>query len=265
VIKPTDTIENCEEIFFEAAKLAKSLRSKAIVKNKANSGIGEIDIVTSADLAVQEFILQKLAATSLVNCEVVAEEQTESKKLFSKSADHVLTIDPIDGTKNYANGGRLYSVIVSIHDKKNPLYTFNYYPEIDWGIKIVGKKITYLGLGSVPTVSIPKKVIGWSNYKGTTNPKKTLGQKYEELIQDGYQFMTKQEIGQHMGCVLSFISGLTDGLFLQDVSAVDGLEGLHFGLANNYEILRDIDISKIAVSEITGAEEYQGHYLVIKE
>ena len=67
-MKEIEIIQQFEDVFIEAGKLAVKLRNDAVVKQKHNTGINDIDIVTSSDLAVQEFVLQKLVKSELKHC-----------------------------------------------------------------------------------------------------------------------------------------------------------------------------------------------------
>ena len=261
-----DLIQTFEKDFVEAGKLAMRLRKNATVEDKFNSGIKDIDIVTSSDLAVQEFILKKLSSSELKNCEIVAEENTPSKNLFAKSSDLVITVDPIDGTMFYATDKKMYSIIVTLHNKKEPLYTFDYFPEMDWGTKIIKDRCEFLG--DKPDLlngkSAPKTIV-YSGYGSKGNPEKCLPDLYEKLIGEGYQFIQKRQINGDLGMTAQFISGSVDGYFIENGSAVDCLVALHFALANNYKIYQDLDISKTVPSIQGGSEEYKGYYLVLKK
>lgn len=261
-----EIIQSLESVFIEAGKLASRLRDKAEIKNKYESGVKEIDIVTSSDLVVQEFVLQKMLETDLAKCELVAEEDTPSRDKFTKSSDLVVTLDPIDGTHDYATGKKLYSVIVTLHDKKLPIYTFVYYPEVDWGFKILTNKIEFFGSepkGEI-TATNPEKVIGYTNYKGSTDPKKSIPALCEKLTKEGYGFKQKEELGKIFGPVLFFVTGVTGGIFIENPSAVDGLVCLHYGLAKGYKIYNHIDISVPRPSELCGSNEYKGYYIVLR-
>ena len=259
-------IQSLEPVFIEAGQLASTLRSSAEINAKGESGIREIDIVTSSDLAVQEFVLQKMLNTDLVNCELVAEEDTPSRDKFVKSSDMVITLDPIDGTHSYATGQKLYSIIVTLHDKKSPIYTFMYYPEVAWGLRILENKIEFFGNepeGEI-TVQNPEKVIGYTNYKGSTDPQKTIPDLYKKLTKEGYEFKQKENLGKIFGPVLFFLTGVTGGIFIENPSAVDGLICLHYGLAKGYKIFNHIDITAPKPSELTGNNEYKGYYIVLR-
>jgi fructose-1,6-bisphosphatase/inositol monophosphatase family enzyme len=265
-MRELELIQEFEKDFIEAGKMAVKLRKDVTVEDKFNSGIKDIDIVTSADLAVQELILKKLANSELRNCEIVAEENTPSKNLFAKSSDLVVTVDPIDGTMAYANGGRFYSVIITLHNKKKPIYTFDYFPEINWGIKIAETKIEYIGEQfDTSKMIIPPKTITYASLEGKNHPEETIPKLYKELVDKGYAFKNKREIGYGLGATVSLLLGLADGFYYEDGSAVDCLAGLHFGLANNYKVYSTMDISKPKPSNFAGgSEEYKGYYLVLR-
>lgn len=256
-----ELIQTFEPIFIEAANLAASLKEKATSANKYQSGVSAIDIVTSADLEVQEFILNKLADSDLKNCELVAEEDTPSRKRFAKSSELVLTLDPIDGTKFYSEGKNGYSLIVSIHDKKRPIYTFNYFPELHWGIKIVNNAVTELGQKPHFDLEALPKTIIYSNY-GQTDPK-NIPDLYARLSKRGYQFLEGKSRRAIVCDNAQLFLGLIDGIYVENDSAVDCLVSLHFALANDYEIYQNIDITKPVVSTL-GGDEYRGYYLAIR-
>jgi len=266
-MKELEIIQQFEKDFIEAGKMAVRLRSQAIISNKYSSGIKDIDIVTTSDLAVQETVLEKLAKSELKNCLLVGEEKTPGKRLFADHSDLVLTIDPIDGTMAYATGGKYYSIIITIHDRKRPIYTFDYFPEINWGIKIVNDKIEFIGQRpDLSNITIPSKTIAYPAFKGKAHPKIALGKLYEKLVKDGYSFKTKDDLGHGLGATLSFVLGLTDGFFYEDGSAVDCLVGMHYGLAKGYTIFNTMDITEPKPSDFSGGtEEYKGYYLILKQ
>jgi fructose-1,6-bisphosphatase/inositol monophosphatase family enzyme len=257
-----DLIQKFEPVFIEAANLAASLKQSAVANQKLSSGVADIDIVTNADMEVQEFILKKLAESSLSKCEIVAEENTPSKGLFSKDSNLVITLDPIDGTMLYTQGKTTYSLIVTLHDKKRPLYTFDYYPELNWGIKILNDKYEFIGnLPKFENFRFPK-AITYSAY-GSNNPEKNIPELFREFTQKGYTFVDKKSLNTGVGATGQFILGIVDGIYMENGSAVDCLAGLHFAIANNFEIYQDIDIIKPVTSE-KGNEEYSGYYLAIR-
>lgn len=263
-MKELDLIQTFEDIFIEAGKLAMELRDKAEASNKFNSGASEVDIVTTSDLAVQDFILSKLAKSPLNKLELVAEEDTPSIHLFADHADLVLTLDPIDGTSNYASGKKTYSVVVSIHNKTRPIYTFDYWPEIDWGVKIVNDNHELIG--KIPNFDIKKfpRTIAYNSYFGF-NPKKQIPDVYEKLTNEGYKFIDKKKINTDFGGTAMFILGINDGYCSMNGSPVDCMVAMHYGLANGYKIYRDLDLSHLSPSKHAGGiGHYEGYYVVAR-
>jgi hypothetical protein len=262
-MKELDLIQTFEDTFIKAGKLATSLRKEATIESKFDSGEHDVDIVTSSDIAVQEFVLSELAKSDLNQLELVAEEDTPSIHKFAKHADLVLTIDPIDGTANYAKGGDGYNIIVSIHDKVRPIYTFRYIPEKDWGQKIVGDKAEFFG--EKPHYDFVKKpkVITYPAYFGV-DPKNEITELYEQLVGEGYTFVDKKKVFPDTGATTQFLLEMVDGFFSINGSPVDNFVALHYGLAKGYKIYRDLDLSHLAPSKHGGIGHYEGWYVVLK-
>ena len=261
-MKEIEIIQQFENIFIEAGKLAVKLRNDAVVGQKHSTGIEDIDIVTNADLAVQEFVLGKLAVSELKHCEIVVEEDTPSKTLFAKSSDLVITIDPIDGTKLYASDKKMYSIIITIHNKKRPIYTFCYFPDVKWGVKITYDHCQFFGNKPeiIHNTILPKTII-YSFY----NPIDCIPEQSAKLLRKGYVFRNKKEITDEAGSTALFLLELVDGYFVENGSAVDCLVGLHYALARGFEVYQNIDLTKTVPSIISGGnDEYRGNYLVIR-
>lgn len=88
-------IEKLKEIASEAAKLMEGQGFEVSEKD------GYANIVTTADVAVQEFLRGRLAA-ELPGSEFICEEG-DAKAVANPNGD-VWVIDPIDGTANFARG-----------------------------------------------------------------------------------------------------------------------------------------------------------------
>jgi len=271
-MKELEIIQKFEKDFIAAGKLAKKMRASATSEQKHTSGVKEIDIVTSADLAVQEYILERISKSKILkSCELLAEEETKFTEGFAKKSNYVITLDPIDGTYFYASGKKMYKVIVGINDKKNPLYTFWYCPEYDWGMKIVGKKCEFFGKKPKLKLKtkIPPKAITYGIYGENGDIKKLYPEIYKKLKNEGYNFVERKEISDEPSSTGQFFA-LSDqfaGFFCGNStgSAVDILVALHFGMANGYEIIRSIDISKPVKTKHGGIGCYEGYYLILKK
>ena len=258
-------IQKFEPLFIKAGELACKLKDSATSSQKFDTGFSEVDIVTSADLEVQEFILSKLADSPLKYCELIAEEDTPTTAKFAKKSKYVLTLDPIDGTKLYATGKKMFSVVVTIHDKKRPIYTFCYYPAVKWGIKIVKYKIAYIG--KTPQLKLnadnPKNLITYWDRPGKVGPEKTDPEVYKKLVKRGYRFVKSDDICVESGIKAPFLLALTGGTFVETDSAVDSLTEYHFALANKFEIYGKLDLSKALKSPCGDFASYKGYYFAI--
>src|SRR3989344_5446151 len=144
--KYIDILIELEPVFKKAGQVALELRKTAKMSNKFRSGISMLDMVTDADLAVQEAILNEMAKTKLRECKVVAEENTPSVSKFKGTNNLTVTIDPIDGTFIYTSGGRFFSVIICLNDGKSLLYTYVYYPVVDWVRRITRNSVEDFGI-----------------------------------------------------------------------------------------------------------------------
>ena len=109
-------LERLEQVFRKAAELALRMQGNVKHHNKYSTGNDLVDIVTEADLAVQEFLLTEISKTDMVQCRLLGEEDTPQVRKFNESGKYYLAIDPIDGTANYAKGGRVWSTIITLHE-----------------------------------------------------------------------------------------------------------------------------------------------------
>ena len=94
--------------------VAKRLRQFNIAVEGKSSGNSNTDALTLADLSVQELIVAALrdADPILRQCRIEGEESTGDMSLFANDAELAISIDPIDGTKQFRDHtGNGYSVI----------------------------------------------------------------------------------------------------------------------------------------------------------
>ncbi len=113
--------------------VARRLRQFNISLDGKSSGNSNTDALTLADLSVQELIVAALrdAAPVLRKCRIEGEESTGDMSLFAEDAELAISIDPIDGTKQFRDRtGNGYSVIVHLHDSETPHYSLVYAPEM---------------------------------------------------------------------------------------------------------------------------------------
>jgi len=128
--------------------VAKRLRQFNIAVEGKSSGNSNTDALTLADLSVQELIVAALrdADPILRQCRIEGEESTGDMSLFADDAELAISIDPIDGTKQFRDRtGNGYSVIVHLHDAKTPHYSLVFAPEMGqtgtW-TEVSGSRIT---------------------------------------------------------------------------------------------------------------------------
>ena len=240
-----DILTSCEPIFEQAAQLALDLRGKVPIHNKSATGVEGVDIVTGADLQVQEFILSRLAETQLAECELFAEEATPSVSKFKGTNGLVLLIDPIDGTAKYVSGGKFFSVIISMHNKKDLLYTYYRFPLLGWTKRIVKDKAE--DIGSVPEIQIKPGVdaMGMIAYLEYIKPDRLPPEVEDALKIRGLSLHQRKEIVDEGNMIsLMFLEKIA-GVAIQNPVAYDCLGSLHYARATGrFEIYSTVDLSK---------------------
>lgn len=263
--KPTinliETLTKLEPAFMQAGNLAVKMQGTAKHHNKTSTGWNVADIVTEADLAVQEFLLGELVKTDLVNCRLLGEEDTPLASKFTGKNGFYLGIDPIDGTANYARGGKFFSIIVSAHDGKNLLYTFKHLPALGFTIKIVGN--TFSTIGTQPkfetSLAGKNKIVHWKE-----NPEKTIPDIYKTLRSKGYDFVSCADSLDDTSTQSMFVCKEIGGYYAENPNVYDGLVALHAALATN----RDIYTCSLNFSNIQKRKTglyYPGNYLVLND
>jgi fructose-1,6-bisphosphatase/inositol monophosphatase family enzyme len=257
-----DILIGLEPVFKKAGELMLQMRETAKSKNKFNTGIAGIDIVTEADTASQEFILSKMAETKLVECQLFAEEDTPSVKKFKGINGLVLTLDPIDGTIHYANNKRFFSTIISLNDKKDFLYTFCNYPIFNWARRIANGKVE--DFGKMPEINILpglnlEKTIAYT----VREPKIIDAEIKKELLEQGYKFEKACNITDEGGsCTLLFLDKVA-GYYTETPNPYDGTVALHYAQEKNLKIYSTVDISTAPPTD--RGPHYRGWYVVLEK
>ncbi len=257
-----ETLQSLEPFFIEAGNLAYKMQENINQHNKYSTGNSAVDIVTEADLAVQEFLLQELAKTDLTSCRLMAEEDTPSVKKFNNKGKYYLAVDPIDGTAVYAKGGKYFSTIISLHDGKNTLYTFIYFPALNWTHKIVKNK--YSVFGKTPDFFLSPEakniIIYWNG-----NPEKNIPDLFNKLKKEGISF---QKIENEFGSISPLVCNKVAGVYKENINVYDGLVEFDISLAKGSKVYSGGPSGKLDLSNIKEREYglyYPGYYLALSE
>lgn len=129
-----------KDIIREAGELAKGYFQKG-VSARAKAHLG--DLVTEADEAVSDFLIQKIKE-KFPDHGIHSEEQ---KNDINPGSQFEWIIDPIDGTRNFANGIPLWCVMIAVYENGQALLAAVYQPlanEIFFAVK--GRGATLNGL-----------------------------------------------------------------------------------------------------------------------
>ncbi len=115
-----------------AGGIAKVLRRFDVAVEGKTSGSSNTDALTLADLSLQELLVAALRDTSPVfqQCRIEAEEQTGDLDRFADESEYVISIDPIDGTKQFRDrSGDGWAVMVHVRTLTDVVYSLVYVPE----------------------------------------------------------------------------------------------------------------------------------------
>ena len=121
-------VEQVRDIVLESAKLTK-VDSFSVEEKEGESW----NIVTSADVAVQDFLQKRLMAL-LPEAGFYGEEEHEHD--FSKPISWI--VDPIDGTTNFARGMQQSGISVGLRQGKELVLGVVYNPDLEdmfWAVK----------------------------------------------------------------------------------------------------------------------------------
>ncbi|MFN0196043.1 MAG: inositol monophosphatase family protein [Planctomycetaceae bacterium] len=130
-----------------AAALAKQLRKHNIALDGKSSGNANTDALTLADLTVQELLVGALRDGDPVfrQCRLECEETTGDLARFASQSPYVISIDPIDGTKQYRDRtGNGYCVMLHLRTRETVHYSLVLIPELgEYGtwVEVHGSRI----------------------------------------------------------------------------------------------------------------------------
>ena len=112
--------------------IAKRLRQFNIALDGKTSGNANTDALTIADLTVQELAIAALRdrAPLLRSCRIEAEEENGDLAAFAQESEYCLTLDPIDGTKQFRDrNGDGWAVMLQLQSRQTVHYSLVFAPE----------------------------------------------------------------------------------------------------------------------------------------
>lgn len=261
--KMVSELQKLEPVFIEAGKHALGRQKDIKHGLKHNSGTFEVDVVTEADKETQEIILRAMAETPLIDCHLIAEEDTPTVAKFKTTGNLFLTIDPIDGTALYVNGKKYWSVLIGLHSDKDMLYTFNYYPAVDWIDKIVGDKYEDVPLPKIIIKNSPSKTI-IHTYGSPNVIDRNI---YNKLISEGYNFRSRHDFSEEAGGGALFLTNDFAGYFIPNPNAYDGLVMYHYAKAMGYKIISGGPDGEFRIDRFEDGHglRHPGYYIVLRK
>lgn len=176
-----EVYDKIPKIMQDAGKIALKLRKNLKVSYKSNTGRKNSDIVTNADIKVQEFILTKLLKTKLKECKIFCEENTKNVKKFPKTSKWLLTLDPIDGTLAYAESNSSHwQIIIQLKTRYKFLITMIYYPVED-SFLIIDKNLKLNG-ELIKESSDKKQYVAWDELPGPSERAQIFAKKKKLML-----------------------------------------------------------------------------------
>lgn len=135
-------LEFAKELAKEAGFLAKGYYERGVSKQYKSY---ESDIVTEADKEVSNFVIKKIKE-KYPDHGIVSEEESE---VVNPNAEYVWVVDPIDGTRNFANHIAVWCTLIGIEKNGEPFAGVVYdaindelfYAEVGKGAYLNGVKI----------------------------------------------------------------------------------------------------------------------------
>ena len=112
--------------------IARQIRPFNVAVEGKESGNVNTDALTLADLSVQELIVAALRDGDPIfrECRVEGEESTGDTRFFNADSELAITIDPIDGTRQYRDrDGNGYCVMLQLQTIDDVHYSLVYVPE----------------------------------------------------------------------------------------------------------------------------------------
>ncbi len=220
-----DVIADMQELIFNGHKH----------HDKTSTGNAADDIVTEADFLSQEMILSQLVKTKLAQARLFAEEDTVLTDAFATESPYYITLDPLDGTKRFTENNPVFSVIIQLHDKDRPQYTFIYYPRFKYWMRMV--KDTAETSGPLPaayqTPRLAKTIISSQNY-----PSEGAAHLVEKLHDQGLDFLISKELPTDFGSNLYYLTGDVAGYFAEHRNIYDGGVAYHSALVRGHKLIQ---------------------------
>lgn len=104
-----DIAQFTQELAIEAGRLIAEHRQSGNVKHNYKD---QQELVTSADIAADQFIIEKIQHT-YPDHRILSEETYTDKESLKDLSSPIWIIDPIDGTVNYAHGHQMVAVSIA--------------------------------------------------------------------------------------------------------------------------------------------------------
>ncbi|MCX7668508.1 MAG: inositol monophosphatase, partial [Anaerolineae bacterium] len=112
------------ELAVRAGDLLRQILARGLDGNRTRAKAGHFDIVTEADFASEQLILNALRA-AFPSHAIYAEESADGGL---PAAEWLWLVDPVDGTTNYSHGLPIYAVNLALAHWGRPVLGVTHFP-----------------------------------------------------------------------------------------------------------------------------------------
>lgn len=267
-----DSLPKLEERFREIGSVARQIRQdldcQSDVRQKSRTGDAMVDVVTVADYELQKLYLELFLKTELRHCRLLAEESSSEldglAKEFTGRNGLTLCLDPVDGTARYVEGSPYYSSIVSVRDERQPLYSWMYYPALDWSVCCRDDVVEY----SRPPHEFCQMVVEQAGQQDNTvvftagHPQMDCPDWMASLAGRGLAFKKSRDVGP-FGAKFLLLSRVAGGYFVARPNPFDGLFAYHFARNSGLEIWGELPSQGFQTHQDEKGLYYPFRYLVL--
>ncbi len=141
------------ETIREAGRYALSMQGHVkpkvkVVSDREKHKHDEKELFSAVDLEVQRRIIDKLVRTYGSEIGIIAEEESRefsSLRNFGKFTSGInAAIDPIDGTKNYLQGSKMWGISLGIMQGREPISGIIHYPALELTLETIAGDGTFI-------------------------------------------------------------------------------------------------------------------------
>lgn len=119
------TVDKAIEVAKTAGRMALEIQKQIDIVDSKDG----VDVTSSADIAVENYLVAELSSNIIPGSSVICEELGERKGVNNR---YTWVIDPIDGTKNFIKQNPIWSISIGLLDNGVPILGLVYMPSSNY-------------------------------------------------------------------------------------------------------------------------------------